>query len=616
MATYVKSSSFGDFKAYYTYETSQSNTAYTIKVTNAGLYQSCSYSQYPWKTVLSATDYSSTTATKGSTYWTKGYHALITSDKSYTYKRKTSPYTVTIKAKTSKNISGGGYGTASKTFTIPALPSYTISYNANGGSGAPSSQTKYYGTNLTLSSTKPTRTGYTFLGWSTSSTATTATWKAGGTYSINAADTLYAVWKANTYTISYNANGGSGAPSGQTKTYGVNLTLSSTKPTREYYKFVGWNTNANGTGTSYSAGGTYSTNSAVTLYAIWEEDYTPPSISQPVAYRTNGSAMADDGKYAVVSFMYTKGRKSGQDVTPTSLVVQYRENGTTAWSTAQTITSYTGSVTTNHFGGNALSPDKQYDVQVVLSDAYGSVTATTFISKSSFAIDVNAAGDVVSIGEAASDSESDLFSVAWASRFKKAVEFKEGVTVDGDLEVGGNLGLDNAKYITMKDTNAVAHNIVCLNSNNNLIIGYGMINDGSSIGDTYIYGKNIRLLPEVTTTSFRPYYQAGDSFYVYIYTAGFVSSSSKNIYFLVPFSKPVIGNPTITAKSQSDYGFILRQDGKYTHGSSSSTYVKPSSYTVTVSNIGIRVYAVFSTTTNAVNNAPVGITWGGTITFS
>ena len=46
---------------------------------------------------------------------------------------------------------------------------------------------------------------------------------------------LYCVWQAKTYTISYNANGGSGAPASQTKTYGTTLTLSSTKPTRSGY---------------------------------------------------------------------------------------------------------------------------------------------------------------------------------------------------------------------------------------------------------------------------------------------------------------------------------------------------------------------------------------------
>ena len=154
-------------------------------------------------------------------------------------------------------------------YAIWTANTYKITYNANGGSGAPSAQTKTYGTNLTLSTTKPTRTGYTFLGWSTSSTATTATYAAGGTYTTNAAVTLYAVWEINTYTVTFNANGGSGAPSAQTKTYGVTLTLSSTVPTRANYAFKGWATSSTATTATYAAGGSYTNNSAVTLYAVW-----------------------------------------------------------------------------------------------------------------------------------------------------------------------------------------------------------------------------------------------------------------------------------------------------------------------------------------------------------
>ena len=81
----------------------------------------------------------------------------------------------------------------SKTVTI-SCPTYTVAYNMNGGSGTISSQTKYYNKSLTLSSTKPTRSGYTFKGWSTSSSATSPTYQAGGTYTNNAGATLYAVW--------------------------------------------------------------------------------------------------------------------------------------------------------------------------------------------------------------------------------------------------------------------------------------------------------------------------------------------------------------------------------------------------------------------------------------
>ena len=78
---------------------------------------------------------------------------------------------------------------------------YIISYNANGGSSAPGSQTKEYNATLTLSNTKPTRNGYDFLGWSTSSTATSATYQPGGSYTDNSDVTLYAVWKQNSSII-------------------------------------------------------------------------------------------------------------------------------------------------------------------------------------------------------------------------------------------------------------------------------------------------------------------------------------------------------------------------------------------------------------------------------
>ena len=81
------------------------------------------------------------------------------------------------------------------------IQTYTVSYNANGGSGAPSSQTKTYGQTLKLSTTVPTRTNYTFLGWSTSSSATSATYSAGANYTANSAAKLYAVWKIETVTL-------------------------------------------------------------------------------------------------------------------------------------------------------------------------------------------------------------------------------------------------------------------------------------------------------------------------------------------------------------------------------------------------------------------------------
>ena len=184
----------------------------------------------------------------------------------------------TSSSATSPTYSPGSIFTSNADTTLYAIwdaNGYTITYHANGGSGAPASQTKTHGVNLTLSSTKPTRSGYTFLGWSTSSTATSATYSPGGTFTTNANTTLYAVWRAHTYTITYHANGGSGAPASQTKTHGVNLTLSSTRPTRTGYSFLGWSTSSAATSATYRPGGSFTTNANTTLYAVWADDIVP-----------------------------------------------------------------------------------------------------------------------------------------------------------------------------------------------------------------------------------------------------------------------------------------------------------------------------------------------------
>lgn len=153
-----------------------------------------------------------------------------------------------------------------------ATASYTVSYNANGGSGAPLSQTKYYNESLTIPTTAPIRMGYTFLGWSTSSSATSPSYYAGGTYTSNSSTTLYAVWKANTYTVSYDSNGGTLAPASQIKYYDVDIVLSKLQLSREGYIFLGWSESQTATKASYIPGDIYNENKSVTLFAVWEEE--------------------------------------------------------------------------------------------------------------------------------------------------------------------------------------------------------------------------------------------------------------------------------------------------------------------------------------------------------
>lgn len=293
-----------------------------------------------------------------------------------------------------------GTRTASGTTNSRAKTSYTVSYNANGGSGAPSAQTKWYNESLTLSSTNPTRTGYTFAGWNTNSSGTGTNYSAGGAYTGNAAVTLYAKWTAITYTVSYNANGGTGAPGNQTKTYGQTLTLSSTVPTRTNYNFKGWATSATATTAQYQPGGAFTTNAATTLYAVWELAYINPRITNLAANRCNSAGTyAEDGTYARITFNWATDR------TVSSIKIVC--NGVTTTVSGQSGTS--GSVN-QVIGAGALSAENSYTVTVTVTDSGGSSTSTTTVAPLAYIMDFAPNGSVA-VGEPANGSTRE-FSVA------------------------------------------------------------------------------------------------------------------------------------------------------------------------------------------------------------
>lgn len=163
-------------------------------------------------------------------------------------------------------------------------------------------------TNYSVTLPTPTREGHDFLGWAVSKTATSGTT---GTYTPSSNVTLYAIWKIKTYTISYNANGGKGAPASQTKTHGVNIKLSTTVPTRDKVvdqsKTVTVTFNANGgtcsttslQGVAYTVysfrfwhlgnnmhldpGQICSIDDNLSLSAVWISSTSRSSVSLPVA---------------------------------------------------------------------------------------------------------------------------------------------------------------------------------------------------------------------------------------------------------------------------------------------------------------------------------------------
>ena len=130
---------------------------------------------------------------------------------------------------------------------------YTVIYNANGGTGAPANQTATYDSKFTVSTTQPTRAGYTFSGWKdptgvSSWTNWSGTWKYdNGQYGItNNTLTLTAQWAANTYKVQFNGNGAtSGSMADETLTYNKAQALTKNGFGRGGYTFTGWSSNGN-----------------------------------------------------------------------------------------------------------------------------------------------------------------------------------------------------------------------------------------------------------------------------------------------------------------------------------------------------------------------------------
>lgn len=343
---------------------------------------------------------------------------------SFSVSRTTSTQNVGVSAHVSwPNTSVSAYRPgvrASSSVSISARPSYTISYNANGGTGAPGNQTKWYGTNLVLSSTKPTRTGYTFKNWSTDFGSGNVYFEPGGTYTYNSAATLYANWTANTWTVSYDANGGEGAPESQTKTYGETLVLSSVVPTRTNYNFKGWAISSTGS-VAYQPGGDYTDNAAVTLYAVWEIAYIAPIITNVAVDRCDSAGtLADDGTYLKVSFNYQLDTtySGGMDY----IQLGYKLSSATSYTNLSTYnpTEMSGSFT-QVFGSGAIDTEYAYDVQIIVKDHKGNTTLTRSVGPLSYIIDFSPQGGVA-IGEPAENSKR--FDVHIPSYFQDQVSIE------------------------------------------------------------------------------------------------------------------------------------------------------------------------------------------------
>jgi len=231
---------------------------------------------------------------------------------------------------------------------------YTISYNANGGSGAPSSQQKVHDVNLTLSSTRPTHSNTTATGYTVSFNGNGGT---AGTASLTATDTIsysFNNWKATNGTT-YNPGGTYSANAATTMTAQWNTSTtrgSITLPSasRTYYTFNGWSKVA-GTSPYYNVGTSYQVTSAHTLYANWTPN-APINLSLSRSSSTTNSIVLTYSDAGVV----------------TTRTVYYRKVGASSYTSM--------AITSNPFTISGLESDVNYEIYYIASNSAASSSTT------------------------------------------------------------------------------------------------------------------------------------------------------------------------------------------------------------------------------------------------
>ena len=275
-------------------------------------------------------------------------------------------------------------------------PSYRVTLDPAGGSVSPTwVSVEYDGTYGELPT--PWRENYNFSGWHTASGTYVTT---GSKIASNSDHTLRAYWTEAKNTVSYNANGGSGAPGNQTKKKGETLTLSTVKPTRQGYTFKGWATTADAASPEYQPGDSYSENKDLTLYAVWKAIPKPTIKTQPTGATVTAGGSA--------TFKITAGGSGLR------YQWQYRTSSSGTWSNSSFSGAKTAALTVP-----AAASRHGYQYRCKVSNGGGTVTSNAVTLKVRAKITVQPANVKAAPGDKASfwiSADGKNLSYQWQYR--------------------------------------------------------------------------------------------------------------------------------------------------------------------------------------------------------
>ncbi len=216
-------------------------------------------------------------------------------------------------------VGGGDAYADDASFTMPtadetlyaqwSADDQTLTYDSNTGTGTMGDGTHKSDASVTLTTNTFTKTGYTFTGWDTQSDGNGTDYADGASYTMpTQATTLYAQWSADSQTLTYDSNTGTGSMGNGTHNSDASVTLTTNTFTKTGYTFTGWDTQSDGNGTGYADGASYTMpTEATTLYAQWSLN------SYTVSFESNGgtSVTSQNENYSTVVSEPTAPTKTG-----------------------------------------------------------------------------------------------------------------------------------------------------------------------------------------------------------------------------------------------------------------------------------------------------------------
>lgn len=282
-----------------------------------------------------------------------------------------------------------------------------------------------------------------------------ATISANGSYALPAI-----TWE---HTVSYNANGGTGAPDNQKKIYGSVLTLSSVRPTRGGYVFMGWATSSAGD-VAYMPGSTYGADADATLYAVWQIAYIKPTITGLTALRCDSKGSPkSDGTYIKVAGSWQVDQTLNSSNKATSVRIDYQETASgSPVKASETYPNTTSGKISQIIGNGKISTGSVYFVIVTITDLNGSKQEEVIVPAQFRALDVANKGRSIAFGGTASDSEVGY-------DFYQDVRF-HGKLLLGDQELMGIKEYDSGQVRgPYSNVNSSNHTQVCLYKVGNIV---------------------------------------------------------------------------------------------------------------------------------------------------